>query len=208
LQPFTIHRGLCATLSRDDVDTDQIIPKQFLKRTDKDSYGQACFFDWRYDQAGTLNPDFELNHARFRGASILITGQNFGCGSSREHAAWALLNYGFRAVIAPSFADIFKTNALQNGLLPVSLPAIQVKRLRDRAQSADGCELSIDLVRQVISDATAEVVPFEIDEFWRQCLLQGMDPISMAEGRDPEITAYERQRSQLLPTTAFLKPGT
>ena len=205
MRPFTVRRGLCATLRRDDVDTDQIIPKQFLKRTDKDSYGEACFFDWRYASTGASNPDFELNQARFMGASILITGQNFGCGSSREHAAWALLGYGFLAVVAPSFGDIFQTNALQNGLLPVSLAAAEVDKLMRRAESADGLELSIDLERQAISDARGDVATFEIETFWRQCLLEGLDPISMAETKDVLVTAYEQKRSKLLPNTACLQ---
>ncbi len=190
MRPFTVHRGLCATLDRDDVDTDQIIPKQFLKRTSKDGYGDACFFDWRYDAAGRPNLEFELNQPSYAGASILITGQNFGCGSSREHAAWALLGYGLRAVIAPSFADIFSTNALQNGLLPVSLAAAEVRVLTERARGGDGWHVQIDLATQSVTDALGPVATFEIEAFWKECLLEGLDPISMAERRDPEISNY------------------
>jgi 3-isopropylmalate/(R)-2-methylmalate dehydratase small subunit len=204
LQPFTVHQGLCATLVRDDVDTDQIIPKQFLKRTDKDGYGEACFFDWRYDSGGNPDPSFELNQPRYAGASILVTGQNFGCGSSREHAAWALLGYGLRAVIAPSFADIFRTNALQNGLLPVTLTLAEVRLLTERAQTDEGWQVTIDLTRQSVTDALGHVATFEIEDFWKECLLEGLDPIAMAEKRDPEISAYEQGRSALLPTTSYL----
>jgi 3-isopropylmalate/(R)-2-methylmalate dehydratase small subunit len=207
MQPFTVHQGLCATLERDDVDTDQIIPKQFLKRTNKHGYGDACFFDWRYDELGKPNPAFELNQPRYAGASILITGRNFGCGSSREHAAWALLGYGLRAVIAPSFADIFRTNALQNGLLPVTLSTAEVRLLTERARQDAGWQVEIDLSSQSVTDRLGRVATFEIEDFWRECLLEGLDPISMAERRDAEITAYEQGRSELLPTTSFLAAG-
>ncbi len=204
MQPFTVHDGLCATLSRSDVDTDQIIPKQFLKRTDKDSYGDACFFTWRYDEEMHPRPDFELNDPRYSGASVLVTGDNFGCGSSREHAAWALLGYGFRVVVAPTFADIFRTNALQNGLLPVALTVEEVELLSRRARSEDGYRVRVDLEAQSVSDSHGLVARFEMEEFWRECLLEGLDPISMALKREPEIAAYERRRSPLLPTTTGL----
>ncbi len=204
MQPFTVHNGLCATLSRNDVDTDQIVPKQFLKRTDKDSYGEACFFAWRYDDEMHPKPDFELNSPRYAGASVLVTGQNFGCGSSREHAAWALLGYGFRVVVAPTFADIFRTNALQNGLLPVALTAEEVELLSRRARSEDGYRVKVDLQTQSVSDSHGHVADFEMEEFWRECLLEGLDPISMAVKREAEISAYERRRSPLLPRTTAI----
>ncbi len=206
MEAFKLHHGLCATLSRDDVDTDQIIPKQFLKRTERDGYGDSCFFAWRYDEAGAPRGDFELNASAYREASILITGQNFGCGSSREHAAWALLGYGFRAVIAPSFADIFATNAYQNGLLPVTLPASVVSRLGDRTRQGDGYELTIDLQAAEVRDESGRIAGFEIEEFWRECLLDGLDPIATAMKRSADITAHEQRRSPLFPVTSSFGP--
>jgi len=202
MEAFKVHQGLCATLSRDDVDTDQIIPKQFLKRTEKDGYGESCFFAWRYDEVGAPRDDFELNDLAYRGASILITGQNFGCGSSREHAAWALLGYGVRAVIAPSFADIFATNAYQNGLLPVALPAAAVARVRDRTRQRDGYQITVDLATQEVRDETGVVATFQIEDFWRECLLDGLDPIATAIKRSAEIASHEQHRSPLLPVTS------
>ncbi|MGH9071710.1 MAG: 3-isopropylmalate dehydratase small subunit [Acidimicrobiales bacterium] len=201
---FTVHEGVCAVLSRDDVDTDQIIPKQFLKRTDRDNYGDACFFSWRYDSEGQLRRDFELNQPAYQGASILVTGRNFGCGSSREHAIWALLGYGFRVVIAPSFADIFAANALRNSLLPVQLAAAVVARLRDQAKGS-GYLLTIDLQSQQVRDQSGLIADFAIDPFWRDCLLSGRDPIAMALSHEEAIAAYEVARPAWRPLT--ISPG-
>jgi 3-isopropylmalate/(R)-2-methylmalate dehydratase small subunit len=204
MDSFTVHEGLCAALSLDDVDTDQIIPKQFLKRTERDGYGDSCFFDWRYDPEGKPRPEFELNHPAYRGASVLVTGRNFGCGSSREHAAWALTGYGFRAVLAASFADIFNTNALANGLLPVPLAEATIEALLTRTRRHDGYRLTIDLGRQEVRDRDGVVAGFDIEPFWRECLLSGRDPIAMALSQDELIRAFELERSQLLPVTSGL----
>src|SRR5215208_1626413 len=162
MQPFTSHRGRVAALQRDNVDTDQIIPKQFLKRIERTGFGPFLFYDWRYHPGGRENPDFELNRAESRGATVLLTGSNFGCGSSREHAPWALTDYGFRAIIAPSFADIFYGNCCQNGLLPVVLSAAIVGELFDRARSVGGLELIVDLHSQTVRDDGDLQVRFEI----------------------------------------------
>ncbi len=204
MDSFTVHEGLCAALSRDDVDTDQIIPKQFLKRTQRDGYGDSCFFDWRYDEAGQPRPEFELNHPAYQGASVLVTGRNFGCGSSREHAAWALTGYGFRAVLAASFADIFSTNALANGLLPVRLPETVMATLLARTRRHDGFRLTVDLSRQEVRAGDGLVASFDVEPFWRECLLSGRDPIAMALSQGAAIRAFELGRSELLPITSSL----
>jgi 3-isopropylmalate/(R)-2-methylmalate dehydratase small subunit len=204
LEAFTRHQGLCAALSRNDVDTDQIIPKQFLKRTTRDGYGEACFFDWRYDASGQPRPDFELNDPAYAGASVLVTGHNFGCGSSREHAAWALLGYGIRAVIAPSFGDIFTVNAFQNGLLPVLLPATTAEQLRERVSRRDGYQLTVDLKDQRVFDGEGRSANFELEGYWKDCLLSGLDPIGMALSHSDAIAAFESTRSPLLPVTGGL----
>jgi 3-isopropylmalate/(R)-2-methylmalate dehydratase small subunit len=201
MDAFTRHEGLCASLRRDDVDTDQIIPKQFLKHTDRDGYGEACFFAWRYDDRGEPRSDFELNDRAYRGASILVTGRNFGCGSSREHAVWALLGMGFRAVLAPSFADIFHANALQNGLLPVQLPEEVLGRVLERTVERDGYQVWVDLEAQEVGDESGRIASFSVDPFWRDCLLSGTDPIAMALGQEPAISEFERARPGWLPQT-------
>ncbi len=201
MEAFTVVEGLCATLSRDDVDTDQIIPKQFLKSTERDGYGQACFLDWRYDSQGREVPDFELNSPEYRGAALLLAGRNFGCGSSREHAVWALSGMGFRAVIAPSFADIFATNSYQNGFLPVVLPEAAVTTLAERTRRRDGYRLTVDLSALEVRDGEGRSFAFEVEPFWRECLLSGLDPLGMAGREEAAIAAYEASRSPLLPTT-------
>ncbi|HVB54433.1 MAG TPA: 3-isopropylmalate dehydratase small subunit [Candidatus Acidoferrales bacterium] len=200
MEAFTVHEGLCAALSRDDVDTDQIIPKQFLKRTDRGDYGAAGFFAWRYDDQGQLRNDFELNNPIYQGASILVTGRNFGCGSSREHAVWALVGMGFSVVIAPSFADIFTANALQNGLLPVQLAADVVAGLRERA-TAGGYRLAVDLENQQVRDHGGPIAEFAIDSFWRDCLLSGRDPIALALSHEVAIADFEGRRPGWRPVT-------
>src|SRR5215813_2697230 len=152
MKPFRQHTGLVAPLDRANVDTDQIIPKQFLKRIERTGFGQFLFFDWRYSPDDQLNPSFVLNEPRYQGASILVAGKNFGCGSSREHAPWALGEYGFRAIIAPSFADIFANNCFKNGMLPITLTDAQVAEIMDRAQQQEGYQLTIDLERQTVED--------------------------------------------------------
>src|SRR5919109_2446406 len=177
MQPFTRLTGVAAPLDRVNVDTDQIIPKQFLKRIERTGFGQFLFFDWRYLEDGRPNPAFELNHPGYAGATILLAGRNFGCGSSREHAPWALLEYGFRAIIAPSFADIFYNNCFKNGMLPVTLPETQVTALLCRAQAQPGYRVTVDLERCVVEDEQGLRYAFQVDEFRRSCLRNGLDDI-------------------------------
>ena len=202
MKAFTSTTGRVAVLDRPDIDTDQIIPKQFLKRIERTGFGEFLFYDWRLDEHGEPRPDFELNYPQYRGASLLVTGRNFGCGSSREHAPWALADFGFRAIIAPSFADIFRNNCLQNGLLPVALPEPTVRMLIDRAKAEPGFELTIDLERQVVEDGRGFSAAFEIPAFSRYCLLNGLDAIGLTLQHEPEIAAFETRRPSFLPTTA------
>jgi 3-isopropylmalate/(R)-2-methylmalate dehydratase small subunit len=192
--PFTRHRGRAVTLPRRDVDTDQIIPKQFLKAVERTGFGPALFHDWRYFPDGSPDPGFELNRPGAQGATILITGPNFGCGSSREHAVWALVQYGFRAIIAPSFADIFTANCYRNGLLPVRLTPGEVDALIRRPDGA-ALELEIDLERQRVSDDRGFSARFEADPYGRELLLRGLDEISRTLLEEPSIAAYERRGS-------------
>jgi 3-isopropylmalate/(R)-2-methylmalate dehydratase small subunit len=186
--PFTQHRGRLVTLPRRDVDTDQIIPKQFLKGVERTGFGPALFYDWRYRSDGSPDPGFELNSPAAQGATILVTGPNFGCGSSREHAVWALAEYGFRAIIAPSFADIFTSNCYRNGLLPVRMPAPEVDAL---IRSTEGGlhELVIDLHKQVIT------MHFRADPYGRELLLRGLDEIGRTLLEEPSIAAFERRHA-------------
>jgi 3-isopropylmalate/(R)-2-methylmalate dehydratase small subunit len=195
MTPFKTHTGLVALLDRANVDTDQIIPKQFLKRIERTGFGEFLFYDWRYLPDGQLNPSFELNRPRYRGASILVAGKNFGCGSSREHAPWALGEYGFRAIIAPSFADIFANNCFKNGMLPIALSDSEVGTIMERVERAEGYELTVDLERQVVEDATGLSIQFVVDEFQRHCLLDGLDDIGLTLRHEESIRAYENARS-------------
>ncbi|MBI3653124.1 MAG: 3-isopropylmalate dehydratase small subunit [Acidobacteria bacterium] len=195
--PFIRHTGLVATLDRVHVDTDQIIPKQFLKRIERTGFGQFLFFDWRFDEDGALKEDFELNQPRFAGASILIARTNFGCGSSREHAPWALQDYGFRAIIAPSFADIFYNNCLQNGLLPVRLTEGEVEQIFQRVKAEEGYQLTIDLENQTVTDDAGLHFNFALDSFRRQCLLKGLDNIGLTLQHEERIQAYEAHRGRV-----------
>src|SRR5437660_12251011 len=179
MTPFHIHTGLVAPLDRPNVDTDQIIPQQFLKRVERTSFGEFLFYDWRFLAEGQPDPSFPLNEPRYRGASILVAGKNFGCGSSREHAPWALADYGFRAIIAPSFADIFANNCMKNGLLPVVLKDEKVAELMKLAQRSDAYQLTVDLENRVVSDSQGFSAGFEIGEFQRSCLLEGLDDIGL-----------------------------
>jgi 3-isopropylmalate/(R)-2-methylmalate dehydratase small subunit len=194
MQPFTTHTGLVAAMDRANVDTDQIIPKQFLKRIERSGYGPFLFFDWRYhDDGKTPNPDFELNKPVAAGASILVARRNFGCGSSREHAVWAIENYGIRVVIAPTFADIFYNNCFKNGVLPIRLPEEQVEDLFQRT-ARGGYRLTVDLESRKLTDGQGLSLPFEIDEFRRHCLLNGLDDIGLTLQRADKIAAYEQSR--------------
>ena len=195
MEAFTKLTGIAAPLDRANVDTDQIIPKQFLKRIERTGFGEFLFFDWRYDDNGkTENPEFELNQSQYQGATILIAGKNFGCGSSREHAPWALNQYGFRAIIAPSYADIFFNNCFQNGMLPLVLPEEQVQTLMARAQQAPGYQLTVDLEAQTVSDGQGFSAHFDVDPFRRDCLLNGLDDIGLTLKNESDITAYEARR--------------
>src|SRR5512138_985870 len=190
MQPFTAYSGRAVSLPRANVDTDQIIPKQFLKRIERTGFGPALFYDWRYLADGSANPSFELNRPSAAGATILITGPNFGCGSSREHAPWALADYGFRVIIAPSFADIFFGNCCQNGLLAVTLPDPQVERLAQRAQTADDYVVSVDLVRRRVHDSQGFEAHFDFDPYRRDMLIQGLDEIGKTLLEEPRIAAF------------------
>jgi 3-isopropylmalate/(R)-2-methylmalate dehydratase small subunit len=194
MQPFSVHRGRVAAIPRANIDTDQIIPKQFLKRLERTGFGPFLFHDWRYLPDGRENPEFELNREQFSGATVLLVGANFGCGSSREHAPWALADFGFRAILAPSFADIFYANCCQNGLLPVALPSSLVDDLFPRCATPGGLELTIDLERQLVRDDVAFEVPFEIDPYRREMLMRGLDEIGRTLLDEASITAFEHRR--------------
>ena len=187
MQSFKTHTGLVMPLQRDNVDTDQIIPKQFLKRIERTGYADSLFYDWRQD------PDFVLNQKKYTGATVLVAGKNFGSGSSREHAVWALRDYGFRVIIASSFADIFSTNSAKNGLLLVTLSPAEISELMARAD-AGGFRLTVDLERCAISSADGFSAQFQIDPFTRTCLLEGLDEIGMTLQHEAEIATYERDR--------------
>ncbi len=201
MQPFTVVTGIVAPLDRPNVDTDQIIPKQFLKRVERTGFGEFAFFDWRYLGDGGPNPEFELNRPGYEGATILVAGRNFGCGSSREHAVWALLEYGFRAIIAPSFADIFYNNCVQNGVLPVVLSEDRVQELMGKAQERPGYELTVDLEQRALYDADGFREPFDIDGFVRGRLLSGLDDIALTLKLEREIGAFEVKRPGWLTPT-------
>ena len=195
MEPFVKLTGVVAPLPRVNVDTDQIIPKQFLKRIERTGFGEFLFFDWRYLEDGkSPNAQFELNRPGYEGASILAAERNFGCGSSREHAPWALLDYGFRALIAPSFADIFYNNCFKNGVLPIVLPEEIVNQLLAKALEQPGFTLTVDLESQTISGDAGLSIPFEVDAFRRHCLLNGLDDIGLTLQNEAEITAFESRR--------------
>ena len=203
MNPFRLHKGLVAPMDRENVDTDAIIPKQFLKSIQKSGFGQNLFDAWRYLDAGypgqdpssrLPNPDFVLNHARFKGASVLLARKNFGCGSSREHAPWAIDQYGFRALIAPSYADIFFNNCFKNGLLPIVLPEAQVAQLFDEVAAFIGYELTVDLERQVVVKPDGTELPFDVQPFRKFCLLNGFDDIGLTLRHADKIRAFEAER--------------
>lgn len=200
MKAFTVHKGLVAPMDRANVDTDMIIPKQFLKSIKRSGFGPNLFDELRYLDEGSpgqdctarpLNPDFPLNWPRYAGASVLLARENFGCGSSREHAPWALDDYGFRAVIAPSFADIFFNNCFKNGLLPIVFEEEIVDKLFEEAEAAEGYELTVDLPRQVVVKPDGEELPFEVDAFRKHCLLEGLDEIGLTLKEADAIRAFE-----------------
>jgi 3-isopropylmalate/(R)-2-methylmalate dehydratase small subunit len=216
MRAFTVHKGLVAPMDRENVDTDAIIPKQFLKSIRKTGFGPNLFDEWRYLDHGEPgqdlasrkpNPDFVLNQPRYQGASVLLARQNFGCGSSREHAPWAIEQYGFRALIAPSFADIFFNNCFKNGLLPIVLPEATVARLFDEVTAFPGYELTIDLERQVIVKPQGEEIPFDVQPFRKYCLLNGLDDIGLTLRHKDKIAAYEAQRLATKPWLAHTMVG-
>jgi len=195
MEPFKRLRGIVAPLEALNVDTDQIIPKQFLKRIERTGYEDFLFFDWRYlDDGKTPNPKFEMNAARYRGASILLVKDNFGCGSSREHAPWALHDYGIRAILSPSFADIFYNNCFNNGMLPITLPSATIDRLFKDVRAQDGYELTISLIDQQVVAPDGSVFSFDIDPFLKERLLQGWDQIGLTLRHEDKIAAYEQRK--------------
>jgi len=208
MEKFTVHQGLVVPLDRANVDTDAIIPKQYLKSIKRTGFGRTLFDDWRYNEPGepgmdhskrAVNQDFVLNFPRYAGASILIARENFGCGSSREHAVWALDDYGIRAVIAPSFADIFFNNSFKSGLLPIYLDAAIVDRLFKEVAAQEGYQLTIDLAAQQVITPRGDKISFEIDEFRKFCLLNGLDDIGLTLQHATDIQAYEAKRQQTAP---------
>ena len=216
MQKFTVHKGLVAPMDRENVDTDAIIPKQFLKSIRKTGFGPNLFDAWRYLDAGfpgqdpasrRPNPDFVLNQPRYQGASVLLARKNFGCGSSREHAPWALDQFGFRCIIAPSYADIFFNNSFKNGLLPIVLPEAQVSQLIDEALAFSGYTLTIDLERQVIIKPQGEEIPFPVETFRKYCLLNGLDDIGLTLRHSDKIKAFEAERLATKPWLAHTVQG-
>ncbi|GAA4708654.1 3-isopropylmalate dehydratase small subunit [Brevibacillus fulvus] len=191
MKPFVTVTGLAAPLDRVNVDTDAIIPKQFLKRIERTGFGQFLFYEWRFTPEGEPIESFVLNQPRYKDATILLARNNFGCGSSREHAPWALLDYGFRVIIAPSFADIFYNNCFKNGILPIKLAEEQVDELFNRSRAEEGYALTVDLQAQTISDSSGLSYSFEVDEYRRYCLLNGLDDIGLTLVHEDKIAAYE-----------------
>ena len=216
MQAFTVHQGLVAPMDRDNVDTDAIIPKQFLKSIARSGFGPNLFDAWRYLDPGEPgqdpasrkpNPDFVLNQPRYKGASVLLARSNFGCGSSREHAPWALEQYGFRALIAPSFADIFFNNCFKNGLLPIVLPESQVARLFDEVLAFPGYSLTVDLPRQVVVKPDGAELPFDVQPFRKYCLVNGFDDIGLTLRHADKIKAFEAERLARMPWLAQTQLG-
>ncbi|PLT32364.1 3-isopropylmalate dehydratase small subunit [Bacillus sp. V5-8f] len=196
MKPLSVYTGKAAVLDRANVDTDQIIPKQFLKRIERTGFGEYLFFDWRYDSEGNEKKDFELNQPQNKGAGILIAGENFGCGSSREHAPWSLQDYGFDVIIAPSFADIFQNNCLKNGMLPIALKKEEVRSLMDAAEG-EGHEISVDLPAQTVSDNKGFKATFDIHPYWKEMLINGWDEISITLQYSPQIEEFENRKSPI-----------
>ena len=199
MQAFSTHTGLVAPVNRVDVDTDQIIPKQYLKTIHRTGLKEGLFADWRRLSDGSPDPEFFINHPSYQGASILLAGDNFGCGSSREHAPWALLDYGFRCIVAPSFADIFYNNCFQNGILPVVLQAQEVQTLFERVTNQQGYQLTVDLAQQTVALPEGDSWPFDIDPFRKDCLLKGLDAIGLTLQSEQAISSYENTRAKEVP---------
>ncbi|MGN7381085.1 3-isopropylmalate dehydratase small subunit [Chlamydia abortus] len=198
MEPFKKHTGVVAPVDRVNVDTDAIIPKQFLKRIERTGFGQFLFYEWRFDESGQVNSNFELNKPRYDGASILISRANFGCGSSREHAPWAILDYGFKVIIAPSFADIFYNNCFKNGILPIKLSEEEVQKLFELTAANEGYQLTIDLENKSITDNQGLNLSFDLDEHRRQFLLLGLDDIGLTLQHSDKIAAYEEKHQARL----------
>lgn len=197
MEPLTTYEGIAALLDRTNVDTDQIIPKQFLKKTDRAGYGAFLFYDWRFREDGSENPDFELNKPAFKNASVLVSGDNFGCGSSREHAPWAILDFGFRVIVSTSYADIFFNNCFKNGILPIVVTAAELSDLIAEIRQNEGVKFSVDLEAQRLTTPGGLSIIFTVDEFRRECLMKGLDDISWTLQHDSEIDAFEaRQQSE------------
>jgi 3-isopropylmalate/(R)-2-methylmalate dehydratase small subunit len=199
MEPFKKHTGLVTLLDLPNVDTDQIIPKQFLKRIERTGFGEFLFYDWRFLEGGKPNPEFEMNQPRYTGASILVTRANFGCGSSREHAPWSLLDYGIQCLIAPSFADIFFNNCFKNGMLPIRLPEAQVEELFQRTRRTPGYRLTIDLEQKTITSSDGINWRFDVDDFRRHCLLNGLDDIGLTLEHEEKIRSYESTHATIAP---------
>ena len=195
MERFIKITGLVAPLDRANVDTDQIIPKQFLKRIERTGFGEFLFYDWRYLANGTPNPNFILNATRYQGATILVAGKNFGCGSSREHAPWALAEYGFRVIISSSFADIFSNNCFKNGMLPIVLPDVTVLELLQRTQENEGYKLSVDLEKQIVFDELGLTATFQVSPFQKYCLMEGLDDIGLTLRHEDLINDYEARHA-------------
>lgn len=198
MEAFKKHTGIVGPVDRVNVDTDAIIPKQFLKRIERTGFGQFLFFEWRFDEQGNVNPNFELNKPRYQGASVLISRVNFGCGSSREHAPWAIQDYGFQVVIAPTFADIFYNNCFKNGILPIKLSEEQVEVLFQRTAAHEGYKLIVDLENKTLTDEYGLALSFDLDEHRRQFLLQGLDDIGLTLQHEAAITVYETKQKERL----------
>ncbi|MEK3881393.1 3-isopropylmalate dehydratase small subunit [Paenibacillus sp. PL2-23] len=198
MEPFKQLTGIVAPVDRVNVDTDAIIPKQFLKRIERSGFGQFLFFEWRFHENGEVNAEFEPNKARYAGASVLISRANFGCGSSREHAPWAILDYGYKVIIAPSYADIFYNNCFKNGILPIKLSEEQVEDLFQRTAKHEGYKLTVDLENKLISDEHGLQIAFDLDEHRRQFLLQGLDDIGLTLQHEDKISAYEAKHAARL----------
>ena len=194
MQSLVKHTGVVVPMDRSDVDTDQLMPKQFLKRIERSGFGQFLFFDWRFLPDGSDNPDFELNQKEYRNATILLARKNFGCGSSREHAPWGLADYGFKVLIAPSFADIFYNNSFKNGMLLIKLSVEQVESLFQLAEKKKPLTLTVDLEKMLITDGEGLSISFELDDFRRNCLMNGLDDIGLTLQHEAEIAAYEQRQ--------------
>jgi len=199
MEPYVKHESIAALMNRSNVDTDQIIPKQFLKKVERSGFGVHLFHNWRYRPDGSANPEFELNKPAFNGARILVTGDNFGCGSSREHAPWAIADYGFNTIIATSFADIFYNNCFKNGILPIIVTRKESNRLMDEISNHEGMKITVDLENQQITTGKGTLILFEIDDYRKDNLLQGLDEIGLTLQHEDRIDAFEARQKQQLP---------